>query len=48
MDNAAIKSILLELGLYSLALVYAGSEKELMRLFVDDFDGLMAKCQKGV
>ena len=46
-ENAAIKNILLELGLYSLALVFAGSEKELMRLFVDDFDGLLAKCQEG-
>ena len=48
MQNEAIRNILLELGLYSLALVFAGSEKELMRMFVDDFDGLMAKCQEGV
>jgi hypothetical protein len=47
MADDAIKSILLELGLYSLGLIFAGSEAELMRLFVDDFDGLMAKCQEG-
>jgi hypothetical protein len=48
MENEAIKNILLSLGLYSLALAYAGSEAELMRMFKTDFEGLMAVCQEGV
>jgi hypothetical protein len=48
MENAEIKNILLSMGLFSLALAYAGSEAELMRMFVDDFDGLMRVCAEGV
>ena len=47
-NEAVIRSILLELRLYSLALVFAGSEAELMRMFIDDFDGLMRVCAEGV
>jgi hypothetical protein len=48
MQNEAIRNILLELGLYSLALVFAGSEKELMRMFEMDLENFLAKCQEGV
>jgi hypothetical protein len=43
-DEAEIKSILLELGLYSLAMAYVGSEKELFKLFKGDFEELMQLC----
>ena len=40
-DEAVIKSILLELGLYSLAMAYVKDESELMRMFREDFEGLI-------
>ena len=46
-ENEAAKKILLEMGLFSLALAFCDNEAELMKLFVNDFDGLMAKCQEG-
>ena len=46
-DEAVIKSILLETGVYSWALAQVGSERELMRMFRDDFSTLAAECQKG-
>jgi hypothetical protein len=48
MADAAIKSILLEMGLYSLGLAYVGSERELFRMFKNDFDNLMRVCAEGV
>jgi hypothetical protein len=45
-DEAEIKSILLEMGLYSLALAYVGSESELFKRFKTDFEGLMQLCQQ--
>ncbi len=49
MEDEAIKGILLEMGLYSLAMAYVGNETELMRIFKDDFGSLMAMClQEGV
>ena len=45
--TTAIKSILLDLGLYSLGLAYVGSERELIRMFKDDFQALADLCQKG-
>ncbi|MBT3369032.1 MAG: hypothetical protein HN416_17955 [Nitrospina sp.] len=47
-ENSVIRDVLLEMGLYSLALAFCGNEAELMKLFVDDFDGLMARCAKGI
>ena len=48
MADREIKSILLELGLYSLGLAYVGSESELYRIFKTDFDNLMRICAEGV
>jgi hypothetical protein len=45
-DDNEIKSILLDMGLYSLAMAYVGSERELFRLFADDFEKLASLCQK--
>ena len=45
-DEAVIKSILLEAGVYSWALAQAGSEAELMRMFRDDFEGLICLCRQ--
>jgi hypothetical protein len=47
MADETIKGILLEMGLFSLALAYVGGEAELMRMFRDDFSNLKAICQKG-
>jgi hypothetical protein len=44
-EHETIKSILLELGLWSLATACVGSERELFRLFQDDFEGLVKRCQ---
>jgi hypothetical protein len=44
-EHEVIKSILLELGLYSLGLAIVGSEAELMRMFRDDFESLVDLCQ---
>ena len=46
-DETVIKEILLDMGLYSLAIAYVGSERELMRVFRDDFDSLMQLCANG-
>ena len=43
-EGAVIKQILVEAGVYSWALAQAGDEAELMRMFVDDFEGLMQLC----
>jgi hypothetical protein len=48
MADKAIKDILLKLGLFSLGLAYVGSEAELMRMFKNDFEGLMRRCAEGV
>ena len=40
-DEAVIKSILLDLGLYSLAMAHVKDEGELMRTFRDDFESLV-------
>lgn len=45
-DDVAIKNILLELGLYSLAMAYLGSERELFKMFKTDFETLMRMCAK--
>ena len=47
-DEVTIKKILLEAGVYSFGLAIVGNEPELLRMFKDDFDGLMAACQEGV
>ena len=44
MADEEIKSILLDLGLYSLALAYVESEAELFRMFKTDFSNLMRVC----
>ena len=46
-DDNVIKSILLEMGLYSLAMAYVGSEAELFEMFRDDFETLKTICMKG-
>jgi len=46
-DESVIKSILVEAGVYSWALAQAGSERELMQMFTDDFSTLVALCQEG-
>ena len=46
MADKAIKSILLELGLYSLGVAIVGSEAELFRMFKTDFEGLVSLCQQ--
>jgi hypothetical protein len=48
MADREIKNILLSMGLFSLGLAYVGSERELLRTFKTDFEGLMAVCQEGV
>ena len=48
MADREIKSILLEMGLFSLALAVVGSERELFRMFKNDFETLMARCQEGI
>lgn len=45
-DEAEIKNILLELGLYSFAMAYVSDERELFRLFHEDFSKLMEMCSK--
>ena len=45
-DESEIKSILLEMGLYSLSMAYVGSEAELFRMFKDDFGALMRIARK--
>ena len=45
-DKEIIKQILVETGVYSWALAKAGSERELMRMFRDDFEGLISLCQQ--
>lgn len=47
-ENEAIKDVLLEMGLFSLTLAFCGNEAALMRMFVDDFEGLMVKCREGI
>jgi hypothetical protein len=47
MSDEAIKSILVEMGLYSLGLAYVGSERELFRMFKDDFQKLIGMCERG-
>jgi hypothetical protein len=44
MSDEMIKKILVEMGLFSLALAYVGSESELMRTFRYDFSTLMRVC----
>ena len=44
-EHETIKNILLELGLWSLGLAVAGSERELFRLFKNDFEGLVSLCR---
>jgi hypothetical protein len=46
MDNGVIKQILVEAGVYSFALAMAGSEAELIQLFLEDFDELINRCQQ--
>ena len=48
MADDAIKNILLSMGLYSLGLSIVGSERELFRLFKNDFKSLMQKFAEGV
>jgi hypothetical protein len=43
-DEAVIKKILAEAGIYSWAFAPAGSETE---LFENDFETLLAVCQEG-
>ena len=45
-DEAAIKQILVEAGVYSFALAMAGSEAELLRMFREDFEELINRCQQ--
>jgi hypothetical protein len=47
-EKAVIRQILVEAGLYSLALAYVGSEAELIRMFRDDFESLVRVCAEGV
>jgi len=44
-DEAVIKQILVEAGVYSWALAQAGSEAELVRMFCNDFKSLLAICR---
>lgn len=48
MVDEEIKKILLEMGLYSLALACVGNEAEMFKLFKDDFQSLMCVCAEGV
>ena len=45
-EKAVIRQIIVEAGLYSLALAYVGSEAELFRMFKDDFGALMRIARK--
>jgi hypothetical protein len=44
-DEKTIKQILVEVGVYSWAIAQAGGEAELIRMFQDDFEGLVNLCQ---
>ena len=47
-DDAELKGVLLELGVYSLGLAIVGSEAELFRMFRDEFEKLKSLFLKGV
>ena len=44
MSDEMIKKILVEMGLFSLALAYVGSESELMHMFRYNFPALLRVC----
>jgi hypothetical protein len=46
MSDEAIKDILVNMGIYSLALAYVGSDRELFRMFKDDFQQLIGLCER--
>jgi hypothetical protein len=45
-DDNIIKEILVEMGVYSLAIACVGSDVELFKMFRDDFDQLVDLCQQ--
>jgi hypothetical protein len=47
MPDEEVKSILVSMGIYSLAMAYVGSESELFRMIRDDFETLKTICIKG-
>ena len=46
-EEAAIKQILVETGVYSWMLAQAENEAELIRLIQDDFQALFNRCTRG-
>lgn len=45
-EHAEIRQVLAEAGVLSWALAQVGSERELYRLFQDDFESLVTLCRQ--